>query len=167
MGIGRGVSLYSMYDIFDPGRTGTAMLSKKPERLREAATRLIVERLTWSSRASPFQSGRTMRVAGSMRRSSAASIWSPRSNGNVGGRPLGAPVALCGFLTISKYLSLLVCSFPQPSFLPDSARSIAKAPKLRKLKFKKSSNWCGRCAWRAQGRNFQTVEFRSDLFSTV
>jgi len=112
MGIGRGVSLYSMYDIFDPGRTGTAMLSKKPERLREAATRLIVERLTWSSRASPFQSGRTMRVAGSMRRSSAASIWSPRSNGNVGGRPLGAPVALCGFLTISKFLSLQVsCCF--------------------------------------------------------
>ena len=24
------------------------------------------------------------------------------SNGNVGGRPLGAPVALCGFLTISN-----------------------------------------------------------------
>ena len=42
MGIGRGFSLYSMYDIFDPGRTGTAMLSKNPERFREAATRLIV-----------------------------------------------------------------------------------------------------------------------------
>ena len=46
MWIERGASLYSMYDIFDPGRTGTAMLSKKPERFREAATRLIVERLT-------------------------------------------------------------------------------------------------------------------------
>ena len=28
MWIGRGASLYSMYDIFEPGRTGTAMLSK-------------------------------------------------------------------------------------------------------------------------------------------
>jgi len=46
MWIGRGASLYSMYEIFDPGRTGTAMLSKNPERFREAATRLIVERLT-------------------------------------------------------------------------------------------------------------------------
>ena len=46
MWIERGASLYSMYEIFDPGRTGTAMLSKKPERFREAATRLIVERLT-------------------------------------------------------------------------------------------------------------------------
>ena len=46
MAIGLGFSLYSMYDIVDPGRTGTAMLSKNPERLREAATRLIVERLT-------------------------------------------------------------------------------------------------------------------------
>ena len=49
--------------------------SKNLDPFREAATRLIVERLTWSSQASPFQSGRTVRVAGSMRRSSAASIW--------------------------------------------------------------------------------------------
>ena len=42
----RVASLYSMYVVFDPGRTGTAMLSKNPERFREAATRLIVERLT-------------------------------------------------------------------------------------------------------------------------
>ena len=104
MWIEGGASLYSMYEIFDPGRTGTAMLSMNPERFSEATSRLIVERLTWSSRASPFQSGRTVRVAGSMRRSSAASICSPRSNGNDGGRPLGAPVALCGFLTISKPL---------------------------------------------------------------
>ena len=46
MGIGRGVSLYSTYAIFDPERTRTVMLSKNPERFREAATRLIVERLT-------------------------------------------------------------------------------------------------------------------------
>ena len=133
--IGRGVSLYSTYAIFDPGRTGTAMLSKNPERLREAATRLIVERLTWSSRASPFQSGRTVRVAGSMRRSSAVSICSQRSNGNDGGRPLGAPVALCGFLTINNHLSLLVapcayytiftaCSFLLHPFFPKARAGI-------------------------------------------
>ena len=46
MGIVRGASLYSTYAIFDSGRTETVMLSKNPERFREAATRLIVERLT-------------------------------------------------------------------------------------------------------------------------
>ena len=46
MGIGRGFSLYSMYDIFDPGRTGMVMLSMNPERFSEATSRLIVERLT-------------------------------------------------------------------------------------------------------------------------
>ena len=71
---GRVFSWCRTYDIFDPGRTGAAMLSKNPERLREATSRLIVERLTWSSRANPFQFGRTVRVAGSMRRSSASRI---------------------------------------------------------------------------------------------
>ena len=46
MWTGRGVSLYSMYDIFDPGRTGTAMLSMNPERFSDGTSRLIVERLT-------------------------------------------------------------------------------------------------------------------------
>ena len=72
--VGRVFSLYSTYDIFDPGRTGTAMLSKNPERFKEATSRLIVERLTWSSRANPFQFGRTVRVARSMRRSNASRI---------------------------------------------------------------------------------------------
>ena len=96
--------LYSTRETFAPGRTGTMMLSNAPECLRLAITRLMVERLTWSSRASSIQSGVTMRVAGSIRRSSAAKTCSSRSNGSVCGRPLGMPVALCGFLIFQTFL---------------------------------------------------------------
>ena len=50
MWTGRGVSLYSMHDIFDPGRTGTAMLSMNPERFRCAPAQFVTQCVTnWKS----------------------------------------------------------------------------------------------------------------------
>ena len=80
-------------------RTGTTTLSITPLDLSRAAILLIVDRLTWSSRASPIQSGRTSFEFASIRRSSACRKSSSISNGNLGGRPLGLPVARCFFIT--------------------------------------------------------------------
>ena len=80
--------------IFEPGRMGMPTLSMNPEFRRRATTRLMVERLTFSSLAMPFQSGQTICVAGSNRRSSEFITWSSISNGTDGGRPFGFPVAL-------------------------------------------------------------------------
>ena len=80
-------------------RTGTTTLSITPLDLNRAAILLIVDRLTWSSCASPIQSGRTNFEFASIRRSSACRKNSSISNGNLGGRPLGLPVARCFFIT--------------------------------------------------------------------
>ena len=70
------------------------MLSITPELRRRLMMRLMVERLTCSSLAMPFQLGRTMDVEGSIRRSSDISTWLSISHASFGGRPLGLPVAL-------------------------------------------------------------------------
>ena len=81
---------------------GTAMLSITPLDLNRKAILLMVDRLTPSSRASSFQAGRTNLVSASIRRSSAFRNRSSISNGILGGRPLGLPVALCFFFMVSK-----------------------------------------------------------------
>jgi len=75
---------------------------------------LIVDRLTCSSRASPFQSGHANPVSASIRRSSACRTRSPMSNGRLEGRPLGLPVALC-------FLFMIRAFFPVVQIAPRSA----------------------------------------------
>ena len=79
----------------------TTTLSINPFALKFGITLLIVDRLTCSSRASPFQSGRANPVVASIRRSSAFRMRSSMSTGSLDGRPLGLPVALCFLFMIN------------------------------------------------------------------
>ena len=78
----------------DPCLIGAEKLSMKPELRSLAISRLMVERLTCSRRAIPFQSGRTVLLVLSILLSRSHRICSPRSHGMIDGRPLGRPVAL-------------------------------------------------------------------------
>ena len=94
-----GLSLEEICNIGVPGLTGVRTLSMWPQVRSRATTRLMVERLTFSLLAMPFQSGRTMCVAGSIRCSSDSSTRLSMSHGSVGGRPRCLPVALWFFIT--------------------------------------------------------------------
>ena len=119
------------------GLTFTNSLSIAPQSRKPTICRAIVERLTPSSRARPFQSGLTSPVTGSRRRRSAFKIRTSKSNGRRDGLPLGLPVARCGlFFTIN----LIEFYFRDMRYY--NTNSCGNPPRLREChRFKPTDQW--------------------------